>query len=100
MQRPGEYRPAACFACFVANSFFLQQGVILKDDDHYFVEPLWNNTNGDRNYFSTTSSPLNEITDDKESHPHVIVKQSKSQRFANEQKNRKDSESCGYSGLD
>ena len=79
--------------------FYLQQGIILKDEDTFFIEPLWNYTKkNETNPFFTTSSPLNNTSDQTESHPHIIIKRSALQHLGSRKKNKDDLGHCGYSG--
>ena len=74
---------------------FFQQGVIHKDEDTFFIEPLWNYTNA-RNTTNRSSSTSNESNFD--SHPHLIVKRSALQHLNSRRKTKDDLGHCGYSG--
>ena len=77
-----------------------QQGIILKDNDTYFIEPLWNHTRMKNISDSfTTSSPLNELMWEEESHPHVVVKRSMSRHHRKSHKDDDELGHCGFAGL-
>jgi len=67
-----------------------QQGIILKDEHTYFIEPVWNYTSAEENASSSASQD--------ESHPHVIVKRSALQQLNSRRKKKDDLGHCGYSG--
>nr|CAB3220001.1 A disintegrin and metalloproteinase with thrombospondin motifs 6 [Phallusia mammillata] len=64
------------------------QGVIVRDDDTFFIEPAWNHT---------TTNSSNGDTQSEGGHPHVILKRSVLEHLKERRENEDDLGHCGYS---
>ncbi|XP_076815322.1 A disintegrin and metalloproteinase with thrombospondin motifs 6-like isoform X1 [Clavelina lepadiformis] len=73
------------------------QGIILKDDDMFFIEPLWNHSITNKSENVSRSSLHDDMDEEEDSHPHVIVKRSALEHLQERRKDKDDLGHCGYS---